>query len=413
MVLTKKIFNLDEGLTIYSQLLKDEETILIPFAISHYDTVSRICELLPEYLADLRRNECKESLSIGLNQKASVDYWMKKLAKLKSDMERLGTVPMKEHGFVVTILGFCPETTMDLYRAIERLIIKMVEMLKEVQRLIQAAPPSLYGNFFLSQKAVCDRKPVEARYAQWRREIGVPNAELLKDKEVQEVVAFLKMKVFRFIKPPSTREVKLVDLNSLNEFMPDDNKFPDEFPKCYARFLRYAKVEDGIYHINYNAYGKYLYDFYYQLADDERQAFIEIDIMFDLIHHDMALWAAKASREERIRECIAQLMKERYGNEWLFNLQAHWQAVYRILVDKGYCTDSDYDGFDVFVKRVMPDEVNKPYKKDSVKQISQTDFCKPFKEWAFDPTTSKTSKPFARMAAVAQRFLEILEENGL
>ena len=122
MVLSKKILNLDEGLTIYSQLLKDEETILIPFAISHYDTVSRICELLPEYLADLRRNECKESLSIGLDQKTSVDYWMKKLAKLRSDMERLGTVPMKEHGFVVTILGFSPETTMDLYRAIERKI---------------------------------------------------------------------------------------------------------------------------------------------------------------------------------------------------------------------------------------------------------------------------------------------------
>ena len=199
MVLSKKILNLDEGLTIYSQLLKDEETILIPFAISHYDTVSRICELLPEYLADLRRNECKESLSIGLDQKTSVDYWMKKLAKLRSDMERLGTVPMKEHGFVVTILGFSPETTMDLYRAIERKIIKMVEMLTEVQRLIQAAPPSLYGNFFRSQKAACDRKPVEARYARWRREIGVPNAELLKDKEVQEVVAFLKKKVFQFM----------------------------------------------------------------------------------------------------------------------------------------------------------------------------------------------------------------------
>ena len=64
MDLRKKILNLDEGLSIYSQLLKDEETILIPFAISQYVTVCRICELLPEYLADLRRNECKESLSI-------------------------------------------------------------------------------------------------------------------------------------------------------------------------------------------------------------------------------------------------------------------------------------------------------------------------------------------------------------
>lgn len=38
MDLQKKIRNLDEGLTIYSQLLKDEETILIPFAFSQYVT---------------------------------------------------------------------------------------------------------------------------------------------------------------------------------------------------------------------------------------------------------------------------------------------------------------------------------------------------------------------------------------
>lgn len=288
MDLSKKILNLDEGLTIYSHLLKDEEAILIPFAISQYVTVSRISELLTEYQADLKRNECKESLSIVFNQMTSVDYWMQKLVKLRSDMEMLATVPMKEHGFVVTIVGFCPETTMDLYRAIERLIIEMVEMLTEVRRSIQAAPHSLYANFYLSQKAACDCRPLEASYAQWRRDIGVPNAELLKDKEVQEVVAFLKKKVFRFIKTPSTREVGLVDLDSLNEFMPKDNKFPDEFPKCYARFLRYAKVEDGIYHINYNTYGKYLYDFYYQLSDDERQALIEFDIMLDLIHQEMA-----------------------------------------------------------------------------------------------------------------------------
>jgi len=117
--------------------------------------------------------------------------------------------------------------------------------------------------------------------------------------------------------------------------------------------------------------------------------------------------------EERIRQCIALLMTERYGDEPLFSLQGHWQAVYRILVDKGYCRDSDFDGFDAFIRRVMPEEVNKPYTKASVKQISQTDFVRPFDEWMFDMQTSKTRKPFDRMVAIATRFKEILEENGL
>jgi hypothetical protein len=117
--------------------------------------------------------------------------------------------------------------------------------------------------------------------------------------------------------------------------------------------------------------------------------------------------------EDRIRQCIALLMAERYGEEPLFCLQGHWQAVYRILVDKGYCRDSDFDGFDAFIRRVMPVEVNKPYTKASVKQISQTDFVRPFEEWMFDMQTSKTRRPFDRMTAIAQRFREILEENGL
>ena len=116
---------------------------------------------------------------------------------------------------------------------------------------------------------------------------------------------------------------------------------------------------------------------------------------------------------ERIRYCIALLMQEKYDDEVLFNKQNHWQAVYRILVDKEYCRDSDFDGFDAFIRTVMPEKVNKPYTKASVKQISQTDFVKPFKKWTFDHQTSKTRKPFDRMVTVAQRFLDIMEENGL
>ena len=117
--------------------------------------------------------------------------------------------------------------------------------------------------------------------------------------------------------------------------------------------------------------------------------------------------------EERIRRCIGLLMAERYGNELLFNLQGHWQAVYRILVDKGYCRDSDFDGFDAFVRRVMPEKVNKPYRHDSVRNINKTDFNKPFTKWHYSTETSGNRIPYERMVAVASRFSAILEDNGL
>ena len=175
MDLRKKILNLDEGLNIYSQLLKDEETILIPFAISQYVTVCRINELLPEYLADLERNECKESLCIDFDQMASMDYWTKKTVKLRSDMERLGSVPMKAHGFVVTILGFSPETTMDLYRAIEREIMRMVEMLKKVEERLLKALVTLYGSLYRHLRAqYCEGQAVND-FKNWLRSSGIPS----------------------------------------------------------------------------------------------------------------------------------------------------------------------------------------------------------------------------------------------
>lgn len=115
--------------------------------------------------------------------------------------------------------------------------------------------------------------------------------------------------------------------------------------------------------------------------------------------------------KKAIRHCIALLMKERFSDKPLFNRQNHWQAIYRILVDKGYCRDSDFDGFDTFIRSVMPEEVNKPYKKESVKQISKTDFALPFSRWHYDSQTSTTRKPYDRMLLIASRFKEFLEEN--
>ena len=274
----------------------------------------------------------------------------------------------------------------------------------------------MYENFYRSEKAAVDPKPVKARYQQWKREVGVVTSELLKDKEMLEVVEFLKKKVLRHTPVPSERERCQVDLDMLRSHLPHGYELPEELPNCCARLKRFVTMDGDTLRINYDCYGEYLHQFFYRLTAPERQALIEFDLMLDLIHRDMASLSKSdksASVEDRIRRCIALLMEEKEGDEPLFCQQSHWQAVYRILVDKGYCNDSDFDGFDVFIRRVMPDHVNKPYKKDSVKQISQTCFNKPFDRWKYDAAISGSRKPYERMVLIATRFKVILEENGL
>ena len=291
MDLTKKISNLNEGLTIYSQLLKDEETILIPFAISQYVTVCRINELLPEYLADLEHNECKESLCIDFNQMTSMDYWMEKLVKLRSDMERLGSVPMKAHGFVVTILGFSPETTMDLYRAIEREIMRMVEMLKEVEERLLKAPVTLYGSFYRHLRAqYCEEQAVND-FKNWLRSSGTPSLDKFKTFRAEEIIRFLKGETLASASEPSVEEWEKVDVEGFKKQVPlsyqEEEWFKKHFDRLFVIFCRTVSWQGDVLVPDYNCAGLFIFQHWDSLTEKDIQAIFYLDKTLELIREEM------------------------------------------------------------------------------------------------------------------------------
>jgi hypothetical protein len=49
--------------------------------------------------------------------------------------------------------------------------------------------------------------------------------------------------------------------------------------------------------------------------------------------------------------------------------------------------------------------------KQSVKNISQTLFCKPLRQWKYDPSLMKKREPFDRMKRIAERFEQLLSER--
>lgn len=287
MNLRKKLIAFDEGMSVYCNLEKDEEVILIPFSFSFYVTVRTIRALLYEYIADLDRNECKEVLSIDFEQMTNVDYWMKN-GNLKRDMEALSTKSLKEHGFDCTLMGYKPATTMDLYLAIETLVVEITELLKTVDQKIEEAPITLYGNFYRFQKSFCDRHPAEVRHKRFRKDAGVLTDDILKDRRASEIENYLKMKILHYSLPPSDREVRQIDLGQINKHLSYGYVIPEKLKKCYARFWRYVKEDGDTLKIDYNLYGNYLFQHYYELTPAERQAFFELDIMLELINRDMA-----------------------------------------------------------------------------------------------------------------------------
>lgn len=117
--------------------------------------------------------------------------------------------------------------------------------------------------------------------------------------------------------------------------------------------------------------------------------------------------------DDNICRCLERLMVEEWKpGERLFNKQTHWQAVFRIMSDAGLFADDDFDGFDSWVKRTIPSELRRLYSKQSVKNISQTLFCKTFRQWKYDSTLMKKRDPFDRMKRIAERFEQLLNERG-
>ncbi len=305
-------------------------------------------------------------------------------------------------------------------------ICEMAATMNETYEKMKRIPKHLYGQYYLHEKEKYDARPATRRYNGWKLQEWDESFNCLKDMQTLVVAVFLTSRSLRFSRTPTMWEVAEVQLDLVKKHMPCGFVYCRDFKEMCARFRRYNWWEGDILKLDYESLGKYLLQNFHRMTDEERQAFFDLDVMVELINEDIRKVMPKPEPptlspcseekempEKRIRKSIALLMEERYGDEPLFNLQGHWQAVYRILVDKGYCRDSDFDGFDAFIRTVMPEKVNKPYKKESVKQISQTDFVKPFDEWSFDKQVSKTRKPFDRMVAITRRFREILDENNL
>lgn len=119
--------------------------------------------------------------------------------------------------------------------------------------------------------------------------------------------------------------------------------------------------------------------------------------------------------EAILRKCIALLMESRDDKgRYIFRSKNHWQAIYRIVVDRQLgVSDGDYAGFESLVWKIEPHGCRIPFSPSALKQISKTNFTKPFNRWCYDPVYFKTRKPYDQMVAVVSKFIELLEENGL
>ena len=97
----------------------------------------------------------------------------------------------------------------------------------------------------------------------------------------------------------------------------------------------------------------------------------------------------------------------------LVSRKVHWQAVFRILVDRGIYPDgTDYRGFCCYIESIFPTTTCRvPLDYHSLKNISQTMFVRPFTVWHYDAIYGVSRKSYERMYCIATVLNELLSEN--
>ena len=123
--------------------------------------------------------------------------------------------------------------------------------------------------------------------------------------------------------------------------------------------------------------------------------------------------------KEILKNSILQLQEERImvycrgknKEEYLFQKHIHWMAVFRVLVDKGYFSNTDYNGFTLYMEQLDEGSFRIPCKYDSLKSISKMVYSEPLRDWQYDPVYHNTREPYERMLRVANRYLEIFQQH--
>ena len=98
---------------------------------------------------------------------------------------------------------------------------------------------------------------------------------------------------------------------------------------------------------------------------------------------------------------------------YLVTRKVHWQAIFRILVDRGIYPDGkDYRGFCCYMEEVFPTaECRVPLSYQSLKGISRTMYVRPFTEWRFDAVYGISRSSYERMYRIAATLDRLLQSR--
>ena len=199
-----------------------------------------------------------------------------------------------------------------------------VAQIEEAKKIMMNAPAEVFGKYYHDFDFGVAEDEVVMHYMDWKMKQGNLTFEVLKEKQTIMVADFLKKRILRFTPPPTKRELDEVNLELVMYYLPHGYDLPEEFKNWCAQFSRFISWEDDILIIDYNTYGKYLFDCLSMLSREERVALLELDATLLMIHEDMRKLRPELRKkpgDSNHHFAITNSLKMLLGGEWFKELR--------------------------------------------------------------------------------------------
>lgn len=309
------ILALDDGLSVYCSVNRNFVSIKLSFSQCTYMTATTAVEELMAYIADLDRDICREPLCLDLDEMAGEDYWMRKLAKLRSDMEELDGLELLQHDLVWGYKGFFPKSTTELYRGIEQKAREVAGLLDQVLQKTSEKHLSFYDRFYRDQRAQYNDEKAVADFKNWLRSSGIPSLDKFKTFRAEEIIRFLKGGTLECASEPSVEEWEKVNVEQFKRQVPLSCKEEEWFRKCFDRLLvifnRTVSWEGDILVPNYACAGLFIFQHWDQLTEKDIQAIFYLDKTLEQIHQEMM----KLPEPKKTTKELDTSTTERFGKD--------------------------------------------------------------------------------------------------
>lgn len=195
--------------------------------------------------------------------------------------------------FLTAMHEFCDDESLqarDIIYIIGECIKKTLSSLREVKRKRTNIQGYLFEDYWYSFiDGYLENSPVSDIYEHWKDEHDDLDMEMLRDKQMQEILVLLKSGFLSHVAQPTRREIDRSKISINKDSFDRSTTIPDGIDMECARLSKFMEwKEEYIFAFNYEKLGRYLYKHHKELTDKEKKSIAHFDQIMDLIHEDMA-----------------------------------------------------------------------------------------------------------------------------